>query len=202
MPQRAKVSRVCFFRNGISSGAPSDSGCVRPSRRPASKSAVDVAGLHRPVGDPAGLRLDFDHRLQPVEPARAVANDLGVEAARVDLLLRRPRRPCRRRAPAAPESRGTKIRTLIGAPPRTSSSIRASSSRPITSPVEHRRRASRRRARGNRPARGHRAVGRGLVPVDAERLEQRARTSGRRPSTGRLRRGRPSARDGRPACAR
>ena len=82
MPTRAKVRRVCFLKNGMSS--------TRPRERLAAfehagvEQAVDVGGLGRPVTYAALWPLDFDGRLEPVHAARAGAYDLDVEPALLD----------------------------------------------------------------------------------------------------------------------
>ena len=98
MPQRAKVSRVCRFSQGMSSVRPSRNLCaaIGPQR---GEQAFGVCGRDRSVGDAARRRLDLDHRFEPVQPARAGAHDLDR-----DLLPRRRgadrvRRPPRRRPP-------------------------------------------------------------------------------------------------------
>ena len=199
MPQRAKVSRVCFARNGISSGSPETELCaVPPVRKLASNRPATSHGLHRPIGDAAVGCLDLDHRLEPVER----------RASRCGRSWRRGRARRTRSAIAlatlsapsasAPESRGNVDRDGHA---RTSSTISSSCRhRAGRSP---RRRASptarRRRARGNRPAPASPTRRRRLVEADAEQLLELARRSRRRPSTGRLRRGRASAHAGRPA---
>jgi hypothetical protein len=45
------------------------------------KEAVDIGGLDRTIGHPALAGLDLDHRLEPIEAARAVADDLGINHA-------------------------------------------------------------------------------------------------------------------------
>ncbi len=81
MPIRANVSRSCFLRYGISSVGPWPSAWSPPVSRPASSSDGDVLDGHRTVGDAALRRLDLDHRLQPEQAARTVADDLDGLAA-------------------------------------------------------------------------------------------------------------------------
>ena len=80
MPQRAKVSRSCFLRYGISSVRPRHSACGLPSRKPASNKPGHGLGGHRPVGDAALGGFDLHQRLQPEHAARAVAHDGYVQA--------------------------------------------------------------------------------------------------------------------------
>ena len=45
------------------------------------KHALDVAEFDRAVGDPAFAGDDFEHRLEPMHPARSVAHDLDLKSA-------------------------------------------------------------------------------------------------------------------------
>ena len=54
---------------------------VRPAGERRREHGGDVARRHRAIGDAPRRRLDLDQRLQPVEPARAVAHDLDVGTA-------------------------------------------------------------------------------------------------------------------------
>ena len=48
---------------------------VGASEHPALEETRDIVRAHRPVGDAALRRLDLDHRLQPQQATRAVAQD-------------------------------------------------------------------------------------------------------------------------------
>jgi hypothetical protein len=49
------------------------------------KKAVDIGWFDRTIGHPAPTSgLDLDHRLEPIEAARAVADDLGVKITLVE----------------------------------------------------------------------------------------------------------------------
>src|SRR5690606_33507799 len=50
-------------------------------KKPRIEQARDVAHVDRPVREPAPVHLDLDERLEPIEPARAVADDLDIGAA-------------------------------------------------------------------------------------------------------------------------
>ena len=45
------------------------------------QNAFRVVSRHRPIGDPASRRLHLDERLQPIHPARTVADDLDSNLA-------------------------------------------------------------------------------------------------------------------------
>ncbi len=98
-------------------------------------------------------RLDLDHRLQPVEPARAGAHDLDLEAARRPRPRPAPRRPRRRRPRRAPASRGNVRRAALIARASVEQRVEPCRRRGAR---RHARRASPpappRRGRGSRPA--------------------------------------------------
>ena len=125
--------------------------CWPPVRKPASNRRWHVLGRHRPIGDAALVGRHLDHRLEEIGAARAVAHDLGIDAAARRFRPRSPWRPCRRRAPVRRNRRECRCVGIMRAPPRRSR--RAFRRRAGRSP---RRRAwptaRRRTGRGNRPA--------------------------------------------------
>ena len=176
MPQRAKVSRVCLARNGICSVMAERAGArrLRGCRSRTARAHRAASPGQRRCGR---RRLDLDQRLQPIHAARAIANDLAVDAARRRSLLRIAlatlSAPSAKRAGIA---RDVDARRLIARTSAAISSSRAASSRPIT-----RRRASPRRAGAEAEAidrlQRHRAVRRRLVPSRCRATASRASAS-------------------------
>ena len=164
MPQRAKVSRVCRLSHGMSSGEPEPSGWAPPSSRPASSSDPTSPATDRAVSDAALGRRDLDHRLEPVEAARARAHDVegdaalpgGVREGRRDLVGADGER-----AGIARHDRGARSSPRLG---RRSASRRAASRRPTRPAVEHRRRRGGAKAQAVDRLERDAAVGRSSLP--------------------------------------
>ena len=117
----ARRSGASGVRNGISSVGPSDSACVAAGRKPGVEQRRQRrSGRHRAVGDAALRRLDLDHRLQPVEAARAVADDLDVRVPRAAACALELGRNASAPTASAPASQGTKTRAVTARPPRRS----------------------------------------------------------------------------------
>ena len=175
---RAKVRRSWLLQVGNLFGraeVPADARRLR--RKPASNSEATSAGVTGTVGDAAGRRLDLDHRLQPEQPARAVAHGsarlLAALGSEPGDLRARPlgadREGCgvardehsdgRRGSLSLPRRRGKVVtRTADGGwrGPRCARSAEfielSLVTRPCTSSVDHHRRRSRRSCRDSRPA--------------------------------------------------
>ena len=198
MPQRAKVMRVWRLRKGISSGRPTHSGWPalgRPSaNRPGTSAAVTGPKAMRPAGV-----CDLDHRLEPEQAARAGAHDLDRQPAALRFVEDRGRHLVGADGAGSgiawhEDTRGHRSTC------RAISSIDCGVSRAIGSPSSMRRRRAGAEAQTIGRFDGDPAVGRRVAPLEAEAIEHLAAPAPRRSSTGRLRRGRASARDGRPAC--
>ena len=100
MPTRANVRRVCFARYSIFSVGPSASAVPRGLEKLRGEQTRHVGRGDGAVRVPDAVDLDLDERLEPVEAARAVADDVDRDAALARPRPRWPRRLRRRRASA------------------------------------------------------------------------------------------------------
>ena len=162
---------------------------VRAVARHRIEQGRDVRWAHRAVGDAAFDRCDLDHRLQPIEPARSVPDDLDRKAALFGRLLQ----GCENFTGADGNRAG--IARNINAhlhrcASATSASIRASSSRPTTRPSSIADGAVAHRAEAIDRLQRHARVWCGVAERDAKVSPRRARRAHRRPQPGRLRHGR------------
>ena len=133
MPQRAKVRRVCRFSQGSRRRRRAQQRCGRrwECRH---RTGWHVAAVTGPIRDAALASRHLDHRLEPIEPARAVAHDLDGDAAG-PVFRRSPGDLFRADGASAPASRGNEDARAHRPPSATIvESSFSSSSRPITSP--------------------------------------------------------------------
>ena len=187
MPQRAKVSRVWRLSQGMSSVGPSRSVCA-PSARSGGQQRLRIGRRHRPVRDPAGRGLDLDHRLEPVEPARAGADNVDRDIPPGSRCLD-DRPPPRRRRPRAPRHRAEckAARSLLRLRKRAHPAGLGRAGRSAGRPAWPR--GHRTEAEAIDRLQRHAAVGGGRAHLDAEPRSRHARRADRRRPPGRLRRG-------------
>ena len=168
---------------------------AKPSRRTriATSAAVTGPNAMRPCA-----RCDLDHRLEPIQPARAGPDDL-------DRRCRAGRRPAP--APAQLHRRRRQPRRHRGRRKYASSSLRLRDQRieaRFVEPsdhaaVEHRRGRGRAQPEAVDRLQRHALIGSGVAEGDRRASLRRAPPAHRRPRPGRLRRGTVSAHGGRPA---
>ena len=132
MPQRAKVSRVCCLRNGISSARPRRERVRAAVQHAGIEQAVDIGRRHRPIGD-AALGPSRPRPSAPARTGRASRCARSRRRARASRSLAQSAAPPHRRRRTARRHRAeTKTRASSPAPLSAERSSFASSSMPTT----------------------------------------------------------------------